>query len=68
MSEITKPVLLDDTGKEMIDVLRQQNALLQVLASDKFTNLYQNYKSIQRIVKSGLAENVFNIGDQIIVP
>lgn len=67
MSLITKPPLLDETGKELVAGLRTQNALLNVIAGlqlEKVTSL----EEIGRIVASGNAKKVFNPGDQIIVP
>ena len=67
MSLITKPPLLDETGKELVAGLHTQNALLNVIAGlqlEKITDLAE----IGRIVASGNAEKVFNVGDQIIVP
>ena len=64
----TKPILLDETGKDMVDLMRQQNALLQVIASEKSAALFSDVKEIQRIVRSGNAPYYFNPGDKIIVP
>lgn len=67
MSLITKPPLLDETGKELVEGLRTQNALLNVIAGlqlEKITDL----EEIGRIIASGNAEKVFNVGDQIVVP
>ena len=67
MSLITKPPLLDETGKELVAGLHTQNALLNVIAGlqlEKVTSL----EEIGRIVASGNAKKVFNPGDQIIVP
>ena len=67
MSLITKPPLLDETGKELVAGLHTQNALLNVIAGlqlEKITDL----EEIGRIIASGNAEKVFNVGDQIVVP
>jgi hypothetical protein len=46
----------------------QQNAILQVLASDQTTALTSNLKAIQQLVRNGLAPEILAIGDQIVVP
>ena len=67
MSKVKKPVILDDTGKEIVDVLHRQNLLLDVLANAAIESA-SSLKEIHNIVRSGNAAKVFNIGDQIIVP
>ena len=32
MSEITKPIMLDETGKEIVEKLHTQNMLLNIMA------------------------------------
>lgn len=57
-----------EQGDLLLDSIAQQNAILRVIASDKMTALTSDFKEIQRIVKSGKASAIFNIGDQINVP
>lgn len=67
MSAITKPVILDETGKQIVEKLHTQNLLLDILAGATLEHT-QNLDEIANIVRSGEANKIFNIGDQIIVP
>lgn len=67
MSKVTKPALLDETGQQIVEKLHTQNLLLNVLANSAIEGA-TSLDEIHRIVKSGNAAKVFNIGDQIIVP
>ena len=62
---IVKPMLLDETGQEMLAAMNRQNAYLQLLAGDKLASVTTNLSEIRRIVQSGSAPDIFNIGDQI---
>lgn len=68
MSQVTKPILLDETGKEIAGALRQQNALLSAMARGSVNALAANWKDIHNIVREGLAAEIFHVGDQLIVP
>ena len=68
MSQVTKPILLDETGKEIVRALRQQNALLSAMARDSVNALASSWKDIHNIVREGLAAEIFHVGDQLIVP
>ena len=67
MSAITAPVILDSTGKQIVEKLHTQNLLLDILAGATLEHT-QNLEEIANIVRSGDADKIFNIGDQIIVP
>lgn len=67
MSTVKKPILLDETGKEIVAHMRTQNALLSVIARESIGEL-TSWRDIQAIVKQGLAPEIFHIGDQFIVP
>jgi hypothetical protein len=67
MSKIKKPIVTDDTAKQIVDKLHTQNLLLNVIA-DSAIETAGSLDEIHRIVQSGNAAKVFNIGDQIIVP
>lgn len=67
MSQVTKPILLDETGKEIVAHMRTQNALLSAIARESIRTL-TSWKDIQAIVRQGLAPEIFHIGDQFIVP
>lgn len=62
---VTKPIILDETGKSMVELIGQQNAILQVIASEKSKLFESDIKEIQRLVKNALAQYYLNIGDQI---
>lgn len=65
---IAKPILLDETGKQMVSALNRQNALLEIMASDKVAELTTDLNEIRRLVREGIADQVLSIGDQINVP
>lgn len=67
MSTVKKPILLDETGKEMVSAMRTQNALLSAIARESI-NALTSWKDIQALVRQGLAKEIFHIGDQFIVP
>ena len=68
MSMVKKPILLDETGKEIAGALRQQNALLSAMARGSVNALASSWKDIHNIVREGLAAEIFHVGDQLIVP
>ena len=65
MSIITKPILLDETGKLIVEELERQNYLLSELISDAQATPAATLHEIHRIVQSGDAEHFFSFGDQI---
>lgn len=67
MSQITKPVVTDETAQKIVEKLHTQNLLLDVIAGTRLERT-ENLDEIARIVRSGHAKEVFDIGDQIIVP
>lgn len=67
MSTVKKPILLDETGKEIVAHMRTQNALLSAIARESI-GAFTSWKDIQAIVRRGLAPEIFHIGDQFIVP
>ena len=67
MSTVKKPILLDETGKEIVAHMRTQNALLSAIARNSI-NALTSWKDIHAIVRQGLAPEIFHIGDQFIVP
>ena len=62
---ITKPILLDETGQQMLSAMNRQNALLEIMAADKIAELTTNLDEIHRLVREGIAEEVLAVGDQI---
>lgn len=66
MSEITKPVMLDETGHLIVEGLARQNILLsQLVSASSEATPVATLNEIHEIVRAGEAENVFSIGDQI---
>lgn len=68
MSVGTIDLVTETTAKGILAAAQHRNALLEVLAADKVASVTSDLEAIQRIVKNGLAPELFNIGDQIIVP
>ena len=67
MSKITEPMMLDSTGKALVEKLHTQNLLLNVMANSAI-EVASSLEEIHRIVQTGNAAKVFNIGDQLILP
>jgi len=67
MSTVKKPILLDETGKEIVSALRTNNAMLSAIARESISKL-SSWKDIQALVRQGLAKEIFHIGDQFIIP
>lgn len=67
MSKITEPMLLDSTGKEIVEKLHIQNMLLNLMAGAAMEGT-TSMAEIRKIVQAGKASEVYNIGDQIVVP
>lgn len=67
MSEITKPIILDDTGHLIVDALARQNLLLSQMVQVSEATPAAELAEIHRIVQSGEAPNVFSIGDQLML-
>lgn len=66
MSDITKPVILDETGHKIVSALERQNLLISELISDeKHATPIETLKEIHRIVQAGEAPETFGYGDQI---
>ena len=67
MDTIKKPIILDDTGKDMLSIMHIQNAKLGAIAREYIGEL-GSWKDIQSFVRQGFAKDLFGIGDQFIVP
>lgn len=67
MSKITEPMLLDSTGKAIVEKLHTQNMLLNLMAGAAMEGT-TSMAEIRKIVQLGKAADVYNIGDQIVVP
>lgn len=66
MSSITKPVMLDSTGRLIADGIARQNLLLtQLISATAEATPVATLREIHEIVRRGEAPNVFSVGDQI---
>jgi len=67
MSKVQKPIILDETGKKIAEHLQTQNMLLNAIANTAIANT-SSLEDIHNIVRAGKAQDMFHIGDQIVVP
>ena len=69
MSAVTKPVMLDETGRLLVEGMARQNILLSqlVAATAADATPVATLNEIHEIVRAGEAPNVFSIGDQIML-
>ena len=67
MSKIKAPVMLDKTGKDLVDALHRQNLLLNIIAGGSIETVL-SIEELGRIARTGNANKVLNVGDQIILP
>ena len=56
-------LMTEEAGKQLYEMMKQQNALLGVLASNQMDALLSDWDSLNRLVVGGLAQKIFNIGD-----
>ena len=64
MSEITKPILLDETGLKIVDSLNSIAAIISATG----TYDYSDWNKIKNLVRLGIAKKALPVGSQIIVP
>lgn len=67
MSKIKAPMMLDKTGKDIVDALHRQNLLLNIIAGGSIETVL-SIEELGRIARTGNADKVMNVGDQIILP
>jgi hypothetical protein len=67
MADAEFRLLTDATGQELVEAMRQQNALLQVISESSTTEALTNPDSLHRLIQSGNANKVLSVGDQIAV-
>ena len=67
MSEITKPIILDETGHLIVEGIARQNLLLAQMVQVSEATPAAELAEIHRIVQSGEAPNVFSIGEQLML-
>ena len=66
MSDVTKPIMLDETGHLIVEGLARQNLLLsQLVSASAQATPVAALQEIREIVRVGEAPNVFAYGDQI---
>ena len=69
MSEVTKPIVLNETFEEKLDALNHlishQNAAFDLLASDKRAELVTNVAEVAELARSGELLEVMDYGDGI---
>lgn len=66
MSEVTKPIMLNETGHLIVGELARQNLLLSELVdAQSHATPVATLNEIHEIVRAGEAPNVFSYGDQI---
>ena len=71
MTTVTKPILLDSTGRDIRDELKRQNGYLAMLAESRRAEVYTSMSQIASIIRGGNVEQnakLMPIGDQIIMP
>ena len=65
MSEVTKPIVLDETMQALNHLIAHQNAAIDLLASDKRAELVTDVASVAQLSRSGELLEVMNYGDGI---
>ena len=60
MSEITKPILLDETGRRIADAL----GLIAIAQAGSAANI-KSWESVQQIVRNGLGPKAFPVGARL---
>ena len=62
------PILLNETGLQMVQAMEAQNSLLSIIASSSREAVYSDLNQIAAIVRGGHGPKAFPIGDRIIDP
>lgn len=69
MSDVTKPIVLDESYREFMEaqnhLLAHQNAAIDLLASDKRADVLSDISEIAHLAKNGELLEVMDYGDQI---
>lgn len=63
---VDDPLMSDATGKELVSGIKTQNALMAQLVRNGVLDSTMDWNTVKNIVASGLAQQVFSIGDQLI--
>ena len=67
MSQVTKPLMTDETGRLLVEGFARQNILLSELVSAAGATPVATLQEIHRIVQAGEAARAFSIGDQLML-
>ena len=59
----THRLMTAEAGEQLAEIMKQQNALLGVLASNQMDALLSDWDGLNRFVVGGLAQKILNIGD-----
>lgn len=65
MSEVTKPLVLDETVQALNHLISHQNAAIDLIASDKRASLATDVATVAELCKNGEILEVMDYGDQI---
>lgn len=65
MSDITKPIVLDETVQALNHLIAHQNAAIDLLASDKRAELVTDVATVAELCKNGEILEVMDYGDEI---
>ena len=66
MNDITKPIMLDETGHIIAAALERQNLLIsELIPIERHATPIETLREIHRIVQAGEAPETFSYGDQI---
>ena len=64
----TVDLVSETTAKGILEEAKYRNALLATMAADKMPALAADYNGIAQLVRNRVADKIFNIGDQIVIP
>lgn len=67
MGKVQKPIALDETLQQVVQKLHTQNLLLGVQVGENLEAV-ETMSEVSKIVRNGHAQEVFNVGDQIVYP
>ena len=65
MSEVTKPIVLDETMQALNHLISHQNAAIDLLAADARSDLVTDVATVAQLAKSGELLDVMDYGDEI---
>lgn len=65
MSSVTKPIVLNETVQELNDLIKHQNASIDLLVADKRATLTTNIDAIATLSANGEIRELMDFGDQL---